>query len=338
MKLLHFAYAQEASEFIKEFKLSSFTELQGLYTNENLALLISGEGLYDSMYKLGFIFAKFDIEEVINLGISGSLNSKIKKDEILKVRTVYSFNEVSAKFQSFTCSDENASIDCVSTEKRALKKDYVDKITPLADIVDRELWSVAKACKFFKIPYNSYKYISDIAGVDSNCLDIKDKADFYSLKLLNFFKAQSTKNHNIENSKLSPPFKMGHYLYKKYEKVIEKLLKKKFTSETEILESINLDEISKLKKKEKEKSIILITELESLLNPIDKIITNKMNKLFSSFIENGISIETDPNLEKRYFKISKQINSKKNLKDLVSSIEKFDYKELELFWEGKLDV
>lgn len=338
MRLLHFAYANEAIEFIKNLKLKPASDIQGLYIGEDIILLISGEGLYDSMYKMGFIFAKFQIREVINLGISGALNPKIKRDQILKVRTVYSFNELSPKFQSFTSADQEATVDCISSEKRALEMDYVQKLTPLADIVDRELWSVAKTCKYFKTPFYSYKYISDIAGIDSNCLDIKDKADFYSLKLLEFYLDQEYQIQEEIKSTYNSPYKMGHYLHKKYEKVLDKLLKSNYSSEQEILSKIDLNEIDKLKKKDKEKASILIEKLECLLNPIDKIIQKKTKVLFNSFLVNGIKIETDPNLEKKYFKISKQINSQKNLDDIVKSIKNFEYKDLENFWEGNLDV
>lgn len=337
MILLHFAYPQEANEFIKHFKLKPNSELRDLYSNENLSAIIAGEGLYDSMYKLGFIFSKLNISKVINIGIAGALSSNIQKDKIYKVKTAYAFDELTPKFQSFTSGDKSE-VDCISAQKRALEIEYVNSIKPFAHICDRELWSVAKTCKYFKVPFSSYKYISDIAGVDSNCLDIKDKADFYSFKLLEFYLEQETSVKIKSDLDLVPPYQMGHYLFKKYQKIISKLLKSNYSSETEILKMIDLKLIDSSFNKQKDRAIELIQKLEFMLNPIDNKIQNKIDVLFRPFIENGISIETDKNLEKQYFKISKQINSKKNLDDLSKAIKNFSYDELERFWQGNLDV
>lgn len=337
MILLHFAHPQEAGEFIKYFKLKPNNEFRDLYSNENLAVIITGEGLYDSMYKLGFVFSKLNILKVINIGIAGALTSNVKKDSIYKVRTVYAFDEITPKFQSFSSSDQS-SIDCISAQKRALDKDYVNAIKPFANICDRELWSVAKTCRYFKIPFSSYKYISDIAGEDSNCLDIKDKADIYSFELLQFYLTQENTEKVHNQHKLSPPFKMSHYLFKKYEKLILKLLKSNFISEEKILEKIDIKDIESKFNKHKDRAIDLIQKLEFMLNPIENKIQIKIDALFKPFLDYGISIETDKNLEKQFFKISKQINSKKNLEDLAKAIQEFNYEKLEKFWQGELDV
>jgi len=337
MNLLHFAHAGEAQSFISHFDLTAVSE-DNIYLGENMIVQICGEGLFDSMYKLGHTIAKYKINKIINIGIAGSLVDELKVDDIIEVRTSYAFGEISPKFNSYTTQDIDSKFDCISCELRAIDPKYAKLITPFAHIVDRELWAVGKVSKYFKIPLHSIKLISDNAHDEVNCLEIKDKAQDYSLQLLEYYLNKNYDHEVQSESDMIYPFVMTHYLKKKYEKTIKKLLKKSFSNIQEILEQINLEEITDLKLREKEKSLLLIEKLEELLNPIDKTIKKKIDILFKPLLDAKVDIGLDPKLEVQKFKLSKEINSQKNIDDLADALKNFDFKKVEDFWKGDLDV
>ena len=53
-------------------------------------------------------------------------------------------------------------------------------------MVDQELWAVANSCNLFKIPFYSYKLISDYAGENTLQLNFKAQAKSFSENLLQF--------------------------------------------------------------------------------------------------------------------------------------------------------
>ena len=337
MNLLHFAHAGEAQSFISHFDLTPVAE-DSIYLGEKIIVQICGEGLYESMYKLGHTIAKYKIHRIVNIGIAGSLIDELRVNDIVEVKTSYAFGEISPKFNSYTTQDPNSKFDCISCEQRAIDPSYAKKITPFAHIVDRELWAVGKVSKYFKIPFSSIKLISDNAHSDVNCLEIKDKAQDYSLQLLDYYLEKNYEHKTQIQSDMIYPFTMTHYLKKKYEKTIRKLLKKNYSNVHEILAQINLKEITELKLREKEKSLALIEKIEELLNPIDKTIKKKINTLFKPLLEAKVDIGLDPKLEVQKFKLSKEINSQKNIDDLVCALKNFNFKKVEEFWQGDLDV
>lgn len=335
MKLLHFAHAPEAQCFISHFNLIAKGKL---YIGEDIIVQICGEGLYDSLFKLSETISKYPIDSIINIGIAGSLTKDLDVDSIISIKTVYAFNEKNPKFNSYSTSDTNSDYDCISAELRALNKEYAEKLVPFAQVVDRELWSVGKVAKYYKIPFSSIKLISDYALEEVHCLDIKDKAREYSEKLLSHYLNTSPSTNESSEIDMKYPFEMSHYLKKKYEKLIKKLLMKSHDDAEHILSKSKLNEIAKMDIKDKDKAQLLISNLEEMLNPIEKIVRKKMDVLFKPLYENNIDLHIDPKLEIRKFKVSKEINSQKNIDDMILALKELNFKNIEDFWKGDLDV
>src|SRR5690606_352944 len=60
-------------------------------------------------------------------------------------------------------------------------------LSHFAKMVDRELWGLCFALKGQKVKISSFKLISDRAGSETNCFDIKEMSEEYSQKLSEFY-------------------------------------------------------------------------------------------------------------------------------------------------------
>lgn len=338
MKLIHIAHRGEAQAFIKNLDIKSSNELDGLYINDDLALLISGEGLDATMSKIALVCGSLPIKKIINLGIAGALDTNIKTGEVYKVRTCYSFLD-KVQFKSFTTapySNENPSVDCISSHTRVLSSTHAKELSHFAHIVDREVWSVGYIAKIKKLPFESYKLISDIAGKDTDCLDIKDKALSFSNTLYNYF----TELEEIETKEFifETPVPMSFTHNKRYEKLMEIATKKEQLTPQQVLDKLGLDLILSRKVKEKEKTNLLLEKLEVLINPINSIAKKELELAFKPFSDIGCHISFDKSLEKEGFTLKLDINSQKNLDNLKRSIDLFDIKKINDIWNGNFHV
>lgn len=336
MKLLHIAHRGEAQEFLKNLDLVSHPKLNGLYTNKTFALLIAGEGIYETLTKLPFIINLLNIDEILNFGIAGSLDSKLMIGSIIPVRTSYAHGELTPKFKSFTTL-ESSTIDCITTEERVLDDSFAKKLSPFAQIVDRELWAVGLVAKQFNIPFNSYKLISDFAGKSTDCFEIKNKALEYSEALFEYF-LQIEQKEILQDIIYTPPMPMSFSNKIRYQKLIAKIIDNEELTHEEVLLKVNLKEILDLKVRSKEHSKILLQRLEEIQNPINTKVFNRLETLFKPFTDIGGRVKYDQTLETKKFTLSIEVNSQKNLDNIKRSIDIFDYKKLDKLWNGELDV
>lgn len=337
MQLIVIAHRGEAQEFIKNLYLKADESLSGLYTSDQLALLISGEGIFDVFTKLPFIFAKHNIKNVLNYGIAGALDKKLEIGQIISIRTVYGFNETKPKFHSFTSNSKNANYDCITTDERVLSDEFAKKINPFAPIVDRELWAIAKCCSQYKIPFDSFKLISDYAGTQTACFDIKEKALEYSEALFEEY-LRFDQSNRLEMIDIQTPITMSFSNKVKYKKVITSLSLRENKSIDEILSGIDIDKIKALDIKPKNKASILIEKLDTQLNPVRTKINQKLEIYFKTFTDIGAKVKIDPKLETQKFNLSIDVNNAKNLKNLKLALESFDFKKIDKLWNGEIDV
>jgi hypothetical protein len=338
MELIVFAHRGEAQVFLKELELNPHPLLTGLYQGESLLLLIAGEGIYDVMSKLPFVFASFDITRVVNLGIAGALSDKCQLDEIYEVRTCYGFQETSPRFHSFTTFNQSAKIDCITTDQRVLTDEQAHKLSHFAAMVDRELWGLAYCCQSYKRPLYAYKLISDRAGNQTQCLDVKERAQHYSQKLFHFYQSFNNQLENTIKDEFHPPVAMSFSHSKLYQKLMENLCGRENKTEAEILQSINFQEILTADKRSKDKAQEIIHRLTLLKNPLKAKITESLEKQFLPFTRIGAKIHVDPKLEHKTLKLTFEINHQQNLERLKKACEEFDFRKIEKIWQGDLDV
>jgi len=336
MKLIQIAHRGEAQEFIKYLKLKPNPIMDGLYCNSNTALIITGEGIFEVFSKLPYLISSLAPTALINMGIAGSLDKKIKAGEIYKIRTSYAHDGSEVKFKSFTSTDETL-IDCITTEKRVLNNEHAKLVSPFAQIVDRELWALARIAKTYSLPFHSYKLISDIAGNETDCFDIKDKAQEFSQILVEYYLDQNDMKSTALTS-FVPPFKMSFSNRIRYEKLMMALSSNDKSNEQNILSSVDFEKINESKLKDKEKAKELLNALELKLNPIQSVINAEIDLLFKPFKDIGCQIKVDPKLESKKFNLTLEVNSQTNLDNLKRSIDLFKYNKLEKIWNGDFNV
>jgi nucleoside phosphorylase len=336
MKLIHIAHRGEAQEFLKVLNLKADTKVSGIYSNSEFALVISGEGIPETISKLSYTISKFNIDEILNFGIAGTLSSKIETGKIIEIRTTYHFEDGKPKFKSFT-SNSKTTIDCITTNQRVLSDDYADRISNFAQVVDRELWGLGFVAKSFNLPFKSYKLISDIAGSKTQCFDLKERAIEFSSKLLEHFMKLDTKAEEPQLS-IDPPITMSFSNKIKFQKLIHHIQTKEEIKLERILSDICVNEILDLKIRPKEKSFEILKRLEAKLNPINTIANNEMIKATQAFREIGAKVKFDHSLETKKFEISIEINSQKNLDNIKRAVDIFDYKKIEKLWSGDFNV
>lgn len=111
MKLLVFAHRGEAQAFFNQWDFAPVEfYFNGLFKTKNYYLLITGEGLKDASEKTVAVIANFkeELDEVINIGIAGSLNPKLKIGDTAWVRSSYAQNAERCEFKSFTTTEHSS--------------------------------------------------------------------------------------------------------------------------------------------------------------------------------------------------------------------------------------
>lgn len=319
MELLTCAHFKEAESFIEAFSFKR-ENFNNLFKSGDRLLLITGEGPFESITLLPYLIAQYDISKIINFGIVGALAKDFKIGEIVNVRTIY-FYLSKPYFQSFTLDNESK-VDCITSEDRVLETEYATKLSNFAHIVDRELWPMAKIANAHKIELSSFKLISDFANGEINCFDIQSMASDFSQKLLTYYKNNFTNQTPEPNNEHVLKFKASFSQKKRIEKLSNKL---SYEQAHQIInQSKNANEC--------------IKSLEYKINPIEEKIENKIKFIQGPFEKIGANIYFDQKKENKNVKVTMNINSQKNIENLINVLSDFRYEQIDDFYNGNLDV
>jgi len=191
MILLTFAHKDEAAVFIdRKHNLPVDFSFTGLYRGEDQLLLLTGEGVTSTLKKVQSVCAYFGskLNQVINMGIAGSLRSDLQINQIYGIRKVFYEPYLNTSEKTYTTSNDRATLDCITSFQTVQNNDYARQLAMFAQIVDRELWATAHICKSFNLPCSAYKLISDHAGENTDKEGIHQKAKEFSLHLFDFYK------------------------------------------------------------------------------------------------------------------------------------------------------
>ncbi len=201
MQLLVFAHRGEASCFLKNLPFQTRPEFPQLYYNEKIALLICGEGLYSALEKtLGALWfleqINFKTTTVVNLGLvrrlTSGLDESLYKEAIISIRNVFASESSTPLYHSYQSADVAACYDCLSFSQRVVSTQISDELSPIAPLLDRELWGVARACYGKKLKWFSYKLISDLGHEEHFCDTVFARAEELSTRLFEFYQAIPT--------------------------------------------------------------------------------------------------------------------------------------------------
>ncbi len=343
--LLTFAHRGEAQEFIKKgkFKAAPFY-FDGLYQAERELLLLTGEGLQSTTEKTSAVCAAYrdEISMLINFGISASLDPQITIDTIYSIRTVYAEKGNQVAFKTFSSEDSDAAIDCLSANNRVLEPEYARHLSAFAPVVDRELWACASICELFKLPFRSYKLISDMGGDGAICPDIKDRALEFSERLYRHYcqlRLSSSKPQTESTETLLLP--EGFYITTTQKRQLKSLLKnlqvKYKLPETEIINRIQPQQILETEKNAKKRTAIAIAALSNLLNPFNAALKNRLDIFCTPLTDSGCQVHFTRDYEDDKIDLSIQIRNEAHLNKFKTALDGFDYAEVVKILNGEME-
>ncbi len=352
MKLLVFAHRGEAQAFFNQWDFAPVEfHFAGLFKSKNYYLLITGEGPKDASEKTVAVIAdlKEELDEVINIGIGGSLNPKLKIGDLAWIRSSYAQNAERCEFKSYTTTRHD-NLDCITAYSRVSTIEEKKTLSSFADIVDRELWSVMSAAHLFDLPAFALKLISDEADSQDFCKLVKEEAPALSKKMLNAFLESEKKSEAIKPaSGIQPQATLEDQLLthdklyfttsqaRKLHTVLRGISIKKTLSDQEVFTLLqNLLEAEGAERTPKELSKILLNTLSEKLNPLNTKIKEKITQNLKPLIETGAQVSFDPELEQDYVQVSFQIRNAKDQKRLILALEQFNYQKIKDIFRGNL--
>lgn len=347
MDLLIFAHRKEAEAFIDylQFKPIEF-HFDGIYKNTDSYLLITGEGTQNASERVSAVLAFFkkDINNIFNIGIAGSLTEKVNKHEIIEIRTSYAHHANRLEFKSFTSSSTKSKLDCMTVFERVLTLEHRKKLSLQADIIDRELWSIASAAHLFKLSFQSIKYISDDLNDEGFCQLVIKESEIISKKLLDFFNNYKSKQSIILEDTRGPSEIYNHknlYFTVTQKRQLHHLLtllnNTKF-SEVDFLERDEIKHILNLDILPKERSRRIIERLLLEINPVHGKIKELFSAAISPLSKNEIDIKFDKDFEDKTLNISFKVNSVETLNSKLRALTNFDFKKIDDIFNGNFDV
>ena len=330
MDLLVFAHRGEAQAFLSQIQFQS-VEANGLqlFESEKLDLLVTGEGYLEALKACLLTLARKKYDKVTNLGIAGALNPKLKVSEIVSIRTIYRYFNESPIFKSHTTIDQDAKYDCTSFNKRVLEPQDAKRLSVHADLVDRELWGIAEACKSFDTPLAAYKLISDIAG-ETQCQLVAEKAVEYTHQLFDNYHERSKLNLQADFDlsektttfirSLSPTFSQRVQL--------ESLLKKCQLKGLEIDDIYHLDIYEDWPRKRRNQDII--KRLTALVDPIQ----SKLDSLCQDL--SSLHCKAIPHSETPQLEIKARVENREQLDTLVNELKTLPIEKITDFYNGEI--
>lgn len=350
------AHRGEARAFFSEYKSEvveeNFYKLSTPFTDLEVYLYLTGEGIEDSLCGLSYILGKYHfLKNVLNLGICGLLrkDGPWEINDRVEIKTVYAdateslnskHREASSSgrvnFKSFPLRSQKQyeTYDLITTHQRVLSRDQADFLDNFAPLVDRELWAQAYACHKFDIPLSSIKVISDYADGEI-CEQVKEESIIWSDLLLRSF-IEIFENPTHEESKIKDDNQNLHqflgkdiqffHLTLSQERNLRRLLHSlqiKGADFTELKRRINWSELTQLKLRPKDKTKELILLLTEQLNPMDARLRDKLKTLTYPLEKRGAKIKHDQDYEKDRIHLSVTLQRKDDFEFLADALKRF---------------
>ena len=345
MELLTFAHRAEAQCFFDEFGLSQDKAQENIFLDDHRIVAILGEGIEASIFNTTRVMQRFpNIQKVLNFGVVGALPhpSPLNLGQLISVNTVY--GESAAKdfqFKSFSSSHSTSSIDCITAAHRVLNEDYASRLAPIAPMVDRELWGIAYVCHQMKLPWESFKVVSDFAGKSTLCFEVQAHAPQFSKQLFDAY--LTSKNSNPTPNKISEIKKpwdnfyvtksQGDKLEKLHLQFIKLFDEKKWTN---FLEHPLVVDISNHKNfHPKQKTQKFLDVLTTYLDPSMARLIEKTHGLKQTYKKSDIDLKFDPQGDSEQFKVSFNVISEQDLNRKISQISQLPISDIQKWYEGE---
>ena len=335
MHLITMAHLGEAQGVIEKFHLQKVRP--DLFKNEEIVLLLTGEGPIEAVTKTALTLPLYPFQEVINLGVAGSLKNHAI-GEIHPVRSLYLVQDLKPGFKSFQVFTDG--LDCLTSFERILEFEKAEKLRGLGQLVDREAWGVAMAAKTAGVPFKAFKIISDLAGTIDACEIIKENAYEFSEKLSDHLEMYfASTNQKIQaTKKMLPGFHFTFSTEHLFKALLQKLSIKEQRSEDEILESLPAETLREQKLTPKERSKRLLEEMENRVDPLKAKLLQQKLTLQKSFKRKGLTITTDPQWENPKAIISFEAGTDQELQEKIEALKSVSLASLAKIMNGDFSV
>ena len=332
MRLICFAHRGEAQSFLTGAeKVFEKGLLSGsLFRKDAEYILLTGEGVESSILMVSAALQALNCNsmELWNYGISGALRDFINIGEIYQIRSVYGVrSDDSNCFESYSL-DGNGAADCVSSSSRVLNQQSSEKLSHFADVVDRELWGIAKVCRAFSLKLRAFKLVSDRPRKGVDCFDVKARAMEWSEQIKAFHgrlanaEQSSMKVHEAEAEDLKSEalkrFKFTQSQKHQFKRLASVFVKRMGEGELNVF----LDQFSQREKgqNEKQRASEFLSKLEMKLFPEYKSLKNAYEKLFSSSNHPSFQVKHDPRLEQEEIELKVTVRDPRELKKVSQSL------------------
>lgn len=350
MKLLTFAHRGEAQAFLsaENYRPVEFI-FDGLLKSDSHYLLITGEGVQSTSEKAIATLTRFgeEIDEVMNLGVAGSLNEKIKKYDLVWVRTSFAHHAEKLEFKSFTSDSSKAGHDCMTAFARVLNPDEKKKLSLFADLVDRELWAVASAAHLFKKPFRALKIVSDEMKkeeLDDICKFVKAEAPLYSQKLLEEYRKTEDQKSSVAKTTVTEGLFSSdrdfYFTVSQERKLLSTLegLRLRGTAEDTLYQDEYVQTLKAEELLPKERTRLLLQYLTEKLNPVSKKIRESIEDSLAPLKEARIQVTYDNDFEEDWLNLSVRIQSTRDLEKVKNALKIFSYEDFRKILDGHFDV
>lgn len=333
MQLLTFAHYPEAQAFIEHFALKKHPKYSWLHHSDSLLVILTGEGLYEAGMRTSLCLGLFPaIDSVLNFGVAGTLDPKLPIHHIVKVRSIYGFDQ-KPLFKSFQ-SDGNC--DLVSSATRILDPNDVTPLKTMGQIVDREAWAIAFAAKDAGKEFQAFKYISDIAGELNACEPVKELASEASQALLETYLEYSP-NLNEESPLLIKGFHFTFSQQIEVKKLIHKLSIKFKNDVRDWLNDPIIKELQEQKITPKQRSKEFANYLRMKLDPFAYKKILFLNDFFHPLKQKHIEIGEGQSDQEPRIKVNFNFSNQLELKTKLDALKDFNFDAYYRFWQGEND-
>ncbi|MEL6821383.1 MAG: hypothetical protein AAFP70_06470 [Calditrichota bacterium] len=339
IKLFTLAHRGEAKGFLKHMPWSRVEEMENLYESESSLLLISGEGRVETLIKVSGACALFKPQLIVNYGTCGALREGIQPGAIYSVRTAYAANGIQPEYKSFSSLDSDATVDCISAGERVQDKKKADKLGHFAHLVDREAWAIGAVAQKFKIPFVSYKLVTDLAD---GCLPLSDRNQIGELLWTHFKNSESISLPILPDASEDSDIPEGFYFTIAQKRRFRSLYRS-FKLKTDGKDKQALAKLIKeleLNKNElpKRRTTHLLEALTAYLSPFNANLRKRLEEVSTDLRKAGWDIQFDPAMESEDISLKAVITSKTRLQNLTESLQQIRYEEMSELLRGNLNT
>ena len=334
MHLITMAHLGEAQGVIDLLQLKRQTPQ--IFEGETITCLLTGEGPFEAATATALELGKKAYKKVINLGIAGSLSNEFAVGTLHAVRSIYLVIDGKPQFKSFKSSDSG--LDCVTSFERILSPEKAKPLTGVAQLIDREAWGVAMACKTSGVPFESYKLISDQAGTLGACEVVKDMAQEWSLELANKLKELIGQTDPETETLDLPGFYFTFSTKHQFQQILRKISLREELTEAEVLASLPLDQLREEKLLPKERARLLLNFMEGKLDPLKEKLKLALDSWKLPFERQGIQIGTDPTWEAPEVKITFTLQNEAELSEKLKILSELKLKPFHDLRNGEVNV